>query len=254
MIKLRYPVISAQRPGGDYALPADPIRQVQSYMYQLVDELNVALQSVETQVTEAKQTASAAASSGGDGTKAAQNTFNAIKSLIIKSADIVNAYYETISKRLEGQYVAQSDFGTYSESTTQTIEANSKNIDLMFENIQQIISDVEGVENTIIEVNAHIRPGILYYDGDGIPVYGLEIGQRTEVNGQEVFHKYARFTSDKLSFYDSNDNEVAYVSDKKLFITQVEVTGAFKIGRLVDTAQADGSVVTRYIAATGGEE
>ena len=111
--------------------------------------------------------------------------------------------------------------------------------------MQEIITDVENVEHTLIEVNAHIKTGILYYDDDGVPVYGLEVGQRTEIDGEEVFNKYARFTSNKLSFYDQNDNEVAYISDRKLYITHIEVTGSYAIGDLVDTVRSDGSVVTR---------
>ena len=78
-------------------------------------------------------------------------------------------------------------------------------------------------------MNAHIKPGILYYE-DGIPVYGLEIGQKNTIDGVEVFNKYARFTSNKLSFYDQNGTEVAYISDYKLYITNMEITGTAKFG------------------------
>lgn len=246
-VKLRYPDFSVPS-------PVDPMKRLHSYLYQVIDELNIALDSVESKADEAHQAATAAAASAGAASeKGAQSTFNSIKSLIIKSADIVNAYYEVINRRLEGLYVAESDFGTYTEETSQTITENSTGIEMLFTNFQSIITDLENMEHTLIEVNAHIHPGLLYYDEEGIPVYGLEIGQRTEIDGEEVFNKYARFTSDKLSFYDSNNNEVAYISDKKLFITHVEVTGSFKIGSLTDTALSDGSVVTRYIATSGGD-
>ena len=219
--------------------------QLYSFLRQMVDELNIALQQVDT--TQATVIAQSAASGGGGKETSPKSTFNSIKSLIIKSADIVESYYDVISKRLEGQYVATSDFGTYSEATAQTIEANSSQIKQMYENIQSIITDIENVEHTLIEVNAHIYSGLLYYDEQGVPVYGLEIGQRTEIDGEEVFNKYARFTSGKLSFYDNNGNEVAYISDKKLYITHVEVTGSFKLGGFRDSAMGDGSVVTRWI-------
>ena len=165
--------------------------------------------------------------------------------LIIKSADIVNAYYEKISQKLSGEYVAQSEFGTYRETTEQTITKTSTMVEQNFTSVQQIITDLEGLQYKLIEVDAHINSGMLYYDEDGVPVYGLEIGQRTDIDGVEVFNKYARFTSDKLSFYDSNGNEVAYISDKKLYITHIEVTGSFSIGNLTDKVMADGSVVTK---------
>ena len=65
----------------------------------------------------------------------------------------------------------------------------------------------------------------MYTDDNGIPIYGLEIGQRNDVDGVEVFNKYAQFTSDRLSFFDSNDVEVAYISDYKLYITHVVIKG-----------------------------
>lgn len=241
MIKLRYPDITV--PG-----PIDPIRRLQGYLCQVVDELNIALTTLDTQATEAKEAATAAVTAAGNaGQKAPKAAFNDIKALIIKSAEIVEAYYEVINKRLEGQYVAKSEFGEYTEATAAEIEANSTSITQLYENMQQIISDIEQVENTIIEVNAHIKTGLLDYDDTGAPVYGLEIGQRTEVNGDEVFNKYARFTADRLSFYDSNDNEVAYISDRKLYINDVEVTGSFQISGFLDTVMGDGSVVTKWV-------
>ena len=87
----------------------------------------------------------------------------------------------------------------------------------------------------------------IYEDANGIPVYGLEVGQKNIVDGVEVFNKYARFTSDRLSFYDRNDTEVAYISDKKLYINNVEITGSYKIGRFVDTVLPDGGVVTKWV-------
>lgn len=236
-IELRFPNITAPTEAGQ-------LLQVRSYLHQLVEQLNWALEHI----TSDSGQAAAAGAVGAGGTSAereAVSSFNSIKSLIIKSADIVNAYYEVIRRRLEGQYVAQSDFGTYTELTEQQIEANSKSIEQVYTDLQEIITDVESIEHSLIETNAYINSGLLYYDDDGAPVYGLEVGQRTEIDGEEVFNKYARFTADRLSFFDNNGNEVAYISDKKLHITHVEVTGSFTLGKLVDTVLSDGSVVTK---------
>lgn len=245
-IDFRFPNITARDEAGQ-------LRQMQSYMFQLVEQLNYAMKTVEdgTSGSVAYQSKTASSATGGEDAKA-QATFNSIKSLIIKSADIVNAYYEAINARLKGLYVAESDFGTFAEETNLALESNSTAISQQYENIQQILSEIEGFENALIEVNAHIKTGLLYYGEDGAPVYGLEIGQRTEIDGEETFNKYARFTSEKLAFYDSNDNEVAYISDKKLYITHVEVTGSFSLGGFVDTVLADGSVLTKWVAGGVG--
>ena len=36
--------------------------------------------------------------------------------------------------------------------------------------------------------------------------------------------------ADRLSFYDQNGSEVAYISDYKLYISNAEITGALKLG------------------------
>lgn len=238
---IRYPNITG-------STDAQKLEQMKSYLYQIVDELNFQLEKPSA----AGSVASGYASSVNEAAKPQKktdpmSTFNDIKALIIKSADILNAYYDKISARLEGVYVAESDFGIYAEQTTQDITANSKSIAQFYTDLQQVISEIEGVESTQIEVNAHINSGMLYYAEDGTPVYGLEIGQKTEVDGEEVFNKFARFTADKLSFYDQNGNEVAYISDRKLYITHIEVIGSFSQGGFVDTTLADGSIVTRWV-------
>ena len=242
---LRYPNIKGQSDSAKLV-------QVQSYLHQLVDDLNYALKTIETGSAGTAAAATTESNKKETTPQDAKATFSSIKSLIIKSADIVNAYYDEINHRLSGVYVAESDFGVYAEETDLQIEANSKSIEQHYTDIQQILSDIDGFENALLKVNANISTGLLYYGEDGVPVYGMEIGQRTEVDGVEVFNKYARFTSDRLSFYDQNGNEVAYISDKKLYISHIEVTGSYNIGDLVDTALADGSVVTMYVV-NGGE-
>lgn len=236
--KIRLPNITATTDSGKLA-------QVQSYMYQLVEQLNMALQTVEQSSASKTPTPAVTASGVAQKEAEAQSTFGSIKSLIIKSADIVNAYYDKISARLDGMYVAESDFGTFVQQTSNEIQATSEFVEQFYTNTQQILSEIQ-TEVSKIDVTAHIKAGVLYEE-NGVPVYGLEIGQRTETDGVETFNKYARFTSNKLSFYDQNDNEVAYISDQKLFITHVEITGSYKISGLVDTVLADGSVVTKWV-------
>lgn len=379
----RYPQLTG-------ATEREQIQQMRTYIHQLVDELKWALNSVDSQNNVVVIRQNQRNANGGISTigmdelddDSVQAHFNEIKPLIIKSADIVNAYYDEINKRLEGLYVAQSDFGTFVEQTSQDIEATSTDITQVFNNVQLIATDVNtigsnvqqidskvstidtkvstvetkvstmdsyattmsakvnridlevstidtelqtvgenvgtldtnikavetdlndtkvgigsslesiseevgvidkdlqgvkaGVEkdigdlsdevgkvdtkiedaksalssdidklkdslnalnSLIVEVNARIKSGLLYYDDNGIPVYGLEVGQTNTVNGVEVFNKFARFTAGRLSFYDNNGTEVAYISDYKIYITHAEVTGTLKLGGyLVDTS------------------
>lgn len=237
MTNIRLPNINA-------ATEKEQLIQVKSYLHQLVQELNWALSTIESGTSkEVKQT-----ETGGAVTKQELTTsFNNLKALIIKSSETVMAYSQAAEERYESLYVAQSDFGTYTEQASQEIQKNATAVENFYENMQKIVTDIETLEHSLIEVSANIKSGLLYYDDSGIPVYGVEVGQRTEIDGVEVFDKFARFISDRLSFYDQNGNEVAYISDRKLYITHVEVKGSFRMGGFVDTVLADGSIVTKWV-------
>lgn len=244
-LDLRYPNITGKT-------DKEILSQIKSYLYQLVPQLEWALNNLDTSVAtpnHVNQTVQnvVVQSKGED----VEVTFNSLKPLIIKSAEIVEAYYEEINSMLTGEYVAHSDFGTFVEQTERNLTQTSTEIEQTFKNLQQIITDIENINFTLVEVNAHIKSGLLYYDDSGIPVYGLEIGQKNTVDGVEVFNKFARFTSDRLSFYDQNDNEVAYVSDYKLYIRNVEITSSYKIGGLKDIVMPNGDVVTKWVGGDG---
>jgi hypothetical protein len=223
-------VIDIRRPNINGLSDSQRLEQVRSYLYQVADQLNYAFNTIETSTTKAVQNAIEAVSSPSD-PESIESNFNAVKSLIIKSSDIVNAYYEEITKRLEGVYVAQSDFGKYTEETSATITETSTAITNVFTDIQTIVSALDEIRDSIISTDAYIKSGMLYYDAEsGAAVYGLEIGQTNTVDGEKVFDKFARFTADRLSFYDTNEIEVAYISDYKLYITNAEIKGTLTHG------------------------
>ena len=230
-LDLRFPNITATTPEGQ-------MNQMRSFLHQTIQQLNWAFKTIESGTSVSSAATAKSVSGGGSGEeKNPANTFNDIKSLIIKSADIVNAYYEQISGRLEGEYVAKSAFGDYSQKTSQDIQATSEDIKTIFTNIQSITSDLNEVVNSTIATSAYLKSGLLTYAEDGAPVYGLEIGQTNAIDGETTFDKFARFTSDRLSFYDQNDTEVAFISDYKLFITNAEVSGSLTLGQYkIDTS------------------
>lgn len=211
------------------------IQQMQSYLYAFVEQLNYAINHIEGG-TEQSSTLLTKASTGDRAQQAVEN-FNEIKALIIKSADIVTAYYDQMQTVMNGDYVAQSVFGTYRSATQAQINANAEGIEQLYSSQQLIESNVSEISDMQRAVSAHIRTGALYTDEQGNPVYGVEVGQKNIVDGVETFNKYARFTANRLSFYDQNDTEVAYISDYKLYITNAEVRGSLTLGRyFLDTS------------------
>ena len=363
-IELRLPNITG-------ATEKEQLLQVKSYLYQLSEQLQWAFDNINTTggsgngyvVNQAPRGYSA--SSSGLSSKDAEVTFAALKSLIIKSADIVDAYYEEINKRLEGIYIAESDFGKFAEQTSLDIKATSEAITQTFENVQiiakeytdeakreldgTIVEGVSGLDAKINEANGRIdetngkvsdlgddlvatngriagvegglsdakqalsdriqsvsdsvstvdklriaaenelkgglqdvgkvlteltgiiveeggvvtigttgtiKSGLLYTNSDGVAVYGVEVGQNIKINDTEVYSKIARLTSQGLYFFNPNSydsslsdeqNAVAYISDKKLYISQAEILTSFKIGKLVDyVIKTTGDVVTKW--------
>lgn len=295
-VNLRLPSIS-----GAGANDHERLRQMERYLFSLVEQLQFALGAV---------------GEGSSGTTVMPTTVNKsetivvgdkfdpevafaeLKPLIIKSADIAIAYYETMKETFEGTYLAISEFGSFKQDTELALSQSSTEIEQVYTNVQQISTeirtenfesieaakellngnidslgnnisnDIAGLEGDIdglkgdvvkldyslIEVNANVKTGLLYYDAGEIPVYGLEIGQRTKLDGEEVFNKFARFTADRLSFYDQNGTEVAYISDFKLYIRSAEIVNSQKLGGYMDVVKADGGVVTKWVGGNAAND
>ena len=74
----------------------------------------------------------------------------------------------------------------------------------------------------------------MYYDG-AAPVYGVAVGQDLtcrEVDGEKVVEQNnfrAVFTATRLSFW-QDATEVAYVSNNRLYITNITVLDSIGIG------------------------
>lgn len=95
------------------------IEQIRSYLFQLVDQLKWALNSGggggSSESTSSKPNSQ-------DDEISAQNTFNAVKVMIMNSADIVNAYYGKIEKKFEESYVSQESLEKYLKDGKLTID------------------------------------------------------------------------------------------------------------------------------------
>ena len=211
----------------DFRLPSingqtsqEQIGQMKSYIYQLAEQLNFAFSSLENSNYEIIDTI---VKVNGNEEKSTdrQSKFNRLKDLIIKTAAIVNAYEEVWIKEFKGSYTADSDFGKYSRQTLNQITANSTNITAAFTKLSEITNpDSTGMLDII---QAYIKAGLL---DESAGEYGLEIGQAD--NGS--FTRFARFTASKLSFYSGNNNEVAYISNNKLFINEAQFNDVVSIG------------------------
>lgn len=206
-IEIRLPELTADTEAGQ-------LRQLHSYLYELAAQLQFALDAeVQPQAVQPVQKQSTQSQQA--------QQYAQLKALIIRSGEVAEAVAQKVETSLSGRYVAQSQFGTFTQLTQQRLEAGAEELRQEFSNWQHIESQVEQLRSTLLDVSASIRTGLLYQRED-TPVYGVEIGQQERQDGVVRFRKFARLTADRLSFYDSNDAEVAFISDNRMHITTVE--------------------------------
>lgn len=239
MIKeLRKPNITANTTDGQ-------LSQVKQYLFQLTSDLNFALNLVEKRIDKADGNLTVAGTKTNAGANfennSAQNNFSAVKDLIIKSADIVNAYCEMIEKRLSGKYVAESDFGTYKKETEKQITETAENTTANYNSIQEIY-DQTGNLSELRKDGFYMRTGWLYDDADtGNKIGGIELGQISD-DGTDIRKSIARFTTDELAFYDGDgtdeSNKIAWFSKYKMHIRAARIEGNLELGKYVlDTSK-----------------
>ncbi len=229
-------------------MPASPagslrqqVMQQYAYLFQMAQQLNLALEQLE-QAESGTVRAAGAASGGGaaGGTKlaAADRQYQKLRSMIVKTADQVRHTREELTARLQEEYVAVSDFGSYVASLSAYLEANPEAVTQYYSFFSDLKADVEAVDAAFrhykVDTEGYIRTGIVSYDG-AVPVYGVAVGQDLvcrEVDGEQVVEQNnfrAVFTATRLSFW-QDATEVAYVSNNRLYITNITVLGGIAIG------------------------
>ena len=216
------------------------VMQQYAYLFQMAQQLNLALEQLEQ--AESGTVRAAGASSGGaaGGTKlaAADRQYQKLRSMIVKTADQVRHTREELTARLQEEYVAVSDFGSYVASLSAYLEANPEAVTQYYSFFSDLKANVEAVDAAFrhykVDTEGYIRTGIVSYDG-AVPVYGVAVGQDLvcrEVDGEQVVEQNnfrAVFTATRLSFW-QDATEVAYVSNNRLYITNITVLGGIAIG------------------------
>lgn len=231
------------------ALRGEPEQQVaimNSYLFRLAEMLNVALNSLsENSYSSASEVQGARASSKTkvQDPDAVVASYNELRGLINNTSIYVHSEIERISTELERQYVAISnDWGTFQENISSSIEATAEGIVQSYgydAEIQTLHEEAAGFSAYKISTEGYIRQGFIDYDENNIPIVGIAIGQgltstKVTVNGVE-YQKIdstascAFYTASKVSFR-INGQEVAYVSNRKLYIGDVEITGSVVLG------------------------
>lgn len=208
------------------------INNAKSELTGMVEEVDDDLQNTKTDVNGRIDDTNGSVAGLGDRLNDANSSIAEVDKDLQDSKEVINESIQGVQESVTGVNALLEDAKAMLNGSIEDLEAY-----------------ITELQQVIIGVTAYIKSGLLYYTEAEIPVYGIEVGQsvKDEVTGEVVFNKYARFISEKLSFYDNNGNEVAYISDKKLFIRQAEITIALKIGGLIDLVMDNGDVVTKWV-------
>ena len=227
----------------DFPMPPVPlgtlseqVGQQYAYLFQMAQLLNVALGELES--GSAVNTSAAVPGTKGSDPTSARRQYDTLKSLIIKTADRVEKTAEQLTAQMAEHYVAQSDFGAYVADLNAYLEANPEALTQYYRFASDLAGNVSAVDAAFsrykVDTEGYIRTGIVYYDG-AVPVYGVAVGQNLttqEVDGQTVVapnNFRATFTATKLSFW-QDSTEVAYVSNNRLYITNIMVLSRLIVG------------------------
>lgn len=191
---------------------------------------------------------------GTAASETADGQYETLRSMILKTADQVQKTTAALTAKLEEEYVASSDFGSYVAKLSAQLEAAPEAVTQYYSFFSDLQANVEKVDAAFahykLDTEGYIRTGIVYYDG-AAPVYGVAVGQDLtcrEVDGEKVVEQNnfrAVFTATRLSFW-QDATEVAYVSNNRLYITNITVLGGIDVGQWSMEA-AEGGLAFRWI-------
>lgn len=219
------------------------LAKLSSYLFRLSEMLTVSLNSLNQSNFDGAVELAASSGKKASEIDADSSSYNDLRSLIVNTSKAVNSEIDALQFQLDSQYSALSeDWGTFQENITSTITATASAVvqsygyDAEIETLQELAAGFSAYQ---VSTEGYIRSGFIDYDENNVPIIGIAIGQgltstSVTIDGETYEHfdstqSCAFYTADKVSFR-INGQEVAYVSNSKLYIADVEITGSAVIG------------------------
>ena len=217
--------------------------QLRRYLSTMSDQLNMALMSIsiEQMAPETQQTIRQAE------TQTAKN-YESLKSMIVKTAEVVRHEMDEITTRLEDHYDAlSSQFGEYQRDLVSTITATANGI-LQDYHYEERITGLEGeADDTEVfkrRLDQYIFSGLV---DEVNGKYGIAIGEDItsyDAQGNPYINsnrKTATFTMDELAFW-HGEIKMAWFTDNVMHIAHGEVTDSMRMGAYLWKVFANGSM------------
>lgn len=160
--------------------PGEQIAMLSRYLYRLAEALNTEASAPQAQTAAISQ----APQRSGNTEEYAE-----LRSLIVNTADTVTAYADRLVQGLSSVYVAKSEFGTFTENISSTIESTARGVVESYDYDEAIEAlDALAGENRqyITTLNGEIRRGILVDPETGLPELGIAISENLSFTGETV--------------------------------------------------------------------
>lgn len=243
-------ILSIDPPPSAYGTQEQQMTQIRSYLYQVSEQLNAAMNSFTMEkIAQAEgKTVEEMMSSAVERDMAEQA--DNLKSLVVKTAHTVQSAIDEIETKLQSDYVAVSEFGQFKEHMEATIRETADGIIQEYgydSALEALREGMVGFQSFQTSTNQYIKTGLLYFDDDGVPRYGVAVGEKlstVEVDGQEVLTRkdiMSTFTADRLTFW-QNGVELAWMQAGELFINQCRIEQQLILGSLKAVVESKGEI------------
>lgn len=141
--------------------------------------------------------------------------------------DLLTAVDNKISANMSNA-VTPENFGDELRKFNSTIEADS-------EAVRQHYKFHSELGDSVSEISAYIHTGLVAYDENDNPIYGVKVGQESSEDDDSFS---SIFTSEEVAFYDTGE-KLAYLSNKKMNVSTARTTGIELSNNLDDAASND---------------
>lgn len=171
-----------------------------------------------------------------------RETAQSLRSLIIKTADKAEYYTDSRIEALHGEYLAQSDFGVYSEQISSRMEATAKQVVESY-GLEAVSESIDGLSRYMSELRGQIQRGLITDPETGETVFGIAISEslrftgESEERGGETYYELSPgqtlglYTSSGWQFWINGAKKGWFDStDGMLHVANVAVENSLLIG------------------------
>jgi hypothetical protein len=217
----------------------EQLRTLYGYLYTMSEKLNEAMNTITVDnMDQELQTKIREIPGKEDRTQ----EMTALKSMIIKTANIVRSEMDEIRTVLEGHYEAISDqFGTYEQNLTNTITATAEGILQDYHVVENITTNTTNLETLKKNISQYIFTGLIDPVND---IYGVAVGNNVtnDDDSLNTDQMCATFTMKEMAFY-INGVKMAWFGNDSFHINEGVIEKSLQIGNHKWMAREDGGMV-----------